>query len=548
MKRKQNLSKNRKKGRYLILFFALLGIIGLYYRFFCYTQPIKNLLPTSGRTASIILIDGLSNDIFKHEITQGKLPHLAQLIAQSTYIENGICSFPTMTGYGYYPFITGIDAPQSGILGLRWFDRARANGKFRNYVGRTHIHMNRDIDPNYPTLFETYKENYTASINSFMNKGVHDAQMTGWAHTTAKYEGKSIFAWLRAIPLLGKHIAKNHFEHESDVLQIALQQLEKNPKIQWITFPSPDAYNHIAGIDSTYYKLLYHIDSLIGQFIQRIDQLGQTQQRLIAIVSDHGIADVHQNINFANLLQQTTGLHCERGNSVNIWSNQLSDNNDTLQNIDAYFVINGNLCGYLYLKNTDESTHDNWARKPTLDLITKYPKNGKTIDLPNTIRQFDGIELVAYKQNDSTLLLANAQGYAQITQTAINTYQYDTLTADPLRYAQHKHLIGKAYTAEQWLDLSTAQNIDYPYAPPRLFEVMRPKTAPDLLFTAQKGYDLARDYEIVVHNYQGGHGGLRRELISVPYILHIPQQKADTLYALSNEKVGQLIKKYLEGK
>jgi len=50
-----------------------------------------------------------------------------------------------MTGYGFYPFITGVDATESGILGLRWFDRKRKEGNLRNYVGRTNIHMNSDL-------------------------------------------------------------------------------------------------------------------------------------------------------------------------------------------------------------------------------------------------------------------------------------------------------------------------------------------------------------------------------------------------------------------
>ena len=44
--------------------------------------------PTQGNTVSILLIDGLSNRIFKELLTQGKLPHLAQLIQQSTYVEH----------------------------------------------------------------------------------------------------------------------------------------------------------------------------------------------------------------------------------------------------------------------------------------------------------------------------------------------------------------------------------------------------------------------------------------------------------------------------
>lgn len=544
--------KHKKWLKKIILFGLLLGAVICGYLYFYPKPDMRTYPPTEGPTATVILIDGLSNDIFKQELAKGNLPNIANLIQKSTYVENGISSFPTMTGYGFYPFITGFDAPQSGILGLRWFDRSRPIGKFRNYVGRTNVQMNRDIKPQIPTFFETYRQYYTSSINSYMNKGVNDAQMTGWAHTTAKYEGKGIFRWLRAIPFLGPKIAKNHFEHETDVLNLALQQLEKNPKVQWITFPSPDAYNHVFGTDSTYYRLLWHIDGLIGQFVQRTHELGQANQRLIAVVSDHGTADVAQNIDFGAVLKAKTGLLTERGASVNLWTDRLEETDEVLANIDAYFVINGNLCGYLYLKNnTENDPTETWTCRPPFAQITHYTKNNETINLPDEIRQFEGIELIAYRQNDSTLSLANRKGYATITQITsadpnTHIYRYDTLTADPLRYKSFPGLIGKPLSSRQWLDLS-AQNTDFPYAIPRLYDVMQPENAPDLLFTAEKGFDVANDYEIVVHNYKGGHGGLRREVISVPYIIYLPRHDPDTLPALTNEDVGQLIRKHLTG-
>ena len=195
---------------------------------------------TEGNTCTIFLIDGLSSAIFTSELTQGNLPNLKRLIDEGMYTENGISSFPTMTGYGFYPFITGVDASESGILGLRWFDRNRSKGNLRNYVGKTHVHMNKDVTDSIKNIFELSGTAYTASVNTYMNKGVKHAIITGWEHTTAKYEGKSLFKWLRMIPLIGKKIAKNHFEHESNVMEIAIKQLKKNPKVHWITFPSPD--------------------------------------------------------------------------------------------------------------------------------------------------------------------------------------------------------------------------------------------------------------------------------------------------------------------
>ncbi len=40
--------------------------------------------------------------------------------------------------------------------------------------------------------------------------------------------------------------------------------------------------------------------------------------------------------------------------------------------------------------------------------------------------------------------------------------------------------------------------------------------------TAAPGYDLAADYELIVGNYRGGHGGLRADQLRVPYVLSGP--------------------------
>ena len=121
-------------------------------------------VPTTESTATIVLIDGLSKEIFNRELEAGNLPNIKTLISKSTMIDNGIVSFPSMTGYAFYPFLTGIDATKSGIYGLRWFDRSLNEGNLRNYVGRTNIQMNNDVTDRYLNLFEYFDMFYTLNI------------------------------------------------------------------------------------------------------------------------------------------------------------------------------------------------------------------------------------------------------------------------------------------------------------------------------------------------------------------------------------------------
>ena len=504
------------------------------------TESDMHFVPAKGNTCTVFLIDGLDNVIFKEELSKGNLPVLAALVSNSLYVEEGISSFPTMTGYAFYPFITGHDATESGILGLRWFDRSRDKGNLRNYVGRTNIHMNADIHDSIPTYFELADKQYTASVNTYMNRGVKESVMTGWAHTTAKYEGKGIFRALRAVPWLGKRMAPDHFRHESDVMDIAVQQLRKNPKLHWITFPSPDAYNHVFGTQHTYRELLRYIDHLIGVYIREIRDLGQEGERSVAVISDHGISDVNQNFDFCSWASDSLGLNIERGKSVNLYYSSLKESLQDLMKYDGYFVINGNLSAYLYMKNPAQEGLMQWRYPLPEDMITAYPSRKKSIDLPLEIAKIKGIELVVYRQNKDEIVVRKADQKAIITRRA-DSLSYNPISGNPLKYPRHQCY--KYFTKSAWLE-NTAE-AKYPNAIPRIYTLMMATGVGDILMTSAAGVDLASDYEIIVDNYKGGHGGIRREIISVPYIYYRPGYRQQRKKTMTSEDLGKLIGEYL---
>ncbi len=495
---------------------------------------------TTGNTVTIFLIDGLSSAIFEEELMQGNLPNLQKMIHNGVYTENGISSFPTMTGYGFYPFITGADATKSGILGLRWFDRKRSEGNLRNYVGRTNIHMNSDLNDSIKNIFELSDLYYTASINTYMNKGVKHSIMTGWAHTTAKYEGKNVFKWLRKIPFWGSSIAKNHFEHESAAISLALKQLKKNPKVHWITFPSPDAHNHIAGTDASYRKLIIQLDSLIGQYYEEVIKLGQEKNRMIAVVSDHGISDVYTNFDFCPWFKFKTGLSVERGKSVHILSDDLNQSLDEIREKDGYFVINGNLTAYLYMKNPYLMQQNQWSFPTPHHILEHYPTEKGAFNLPELLAENNNLELILSKDSLNNVLIRSGTKKAVIVSSKAGL-KYSIVSGNPLGYADS--LCNIAYSEQSWLYKTT--DTAFPYAIPRIWNLMQSPGIGDIVITSRKGVDLAKDYEVFVENYKGGHGGLRKELITVPFILTLPGNASKKWHALRNEDVGIMIKNHL---
>ena len=529
-----------------LIVFCLLGI--LIYLLTREKKYDKIHPPTQGNSVSILLLDGLSNTIFKDLLTQGKLPNLAQLMQKSIYVEHGIAAFPSMTGYGFYPFLTGEDASKSGIAGLRWFDRRLDEGNLRNYVGRTNIYMNSDINPLPKNIFELYDTFYTASINTYMNRGAHHTEMTGWGHTTSKYQEQGLFKMVRKLPFLGKNAIKNHFEHEASIMSKAIEQLHRNPKVQWVTFPGLDASNHISGTTTEYSQLLIHLDSLIGQFVNAVNRLGQSNNRMIAVITDHGVSDVSKNLDIPKKLDEQYGISLIRGNSVNIYSKVLDEKLSDFVAKNGYFVINGNLAAYIYLRDTAQNPMPkHWRKRLPFSLLQHYPTRHQAIHLPATIAAIEGVELVACVKNDSTVSIFNAQNSADIIFNPIKGYRYITASKDPFSYKNDSILRGMIqsgyHSPDEWLQASIAT--DYPDALHRVFQLMASEKSGDMLILSQKGYDLAADYEFMVKNFKGGHGGLRGELLDVPYILYIPQAAPQTLSYLRAEDVGKLIKDFL---
>lgn len=532
----------KKAAKYFAIFLACIIVLLICAIYFVNKESkyVGQHKDTIGNTASIILIDGLDQARFQNSLKKGKLPNLQKIINDGTYIKNGIGSFPSMTGYAFYPFITGHDAVESGIIGLRWFDRSLEVGNLRNYVGRTNVWMNQDITDTIKTFYELSGDQYTASINSFMNKGVADTRITGWTHTTAKFEGKSFIGPLRSIPFAGKELAKNHYQHESEVMRMAAEQLKFNPKVQWITLPSPDATFHVDGMTDYYDNLVQYIDSLIGDFQVTIDELGQNNTRMLAIVTDHGIASVDNNIDFLKEAKEKMGLDLIRGNAVNYRSMQLKEPISDFVDKDGYFVINGNLSAMLYMRDPSKSGTESWRTNLTSQQLTDFTTNNKSIDITDGIANMEGLEFVIFRKDKNTIIIKNKQGEAFIEKLD-HSYKYTSQYSNPFGYKLE--LLDTFLTADQWIEKTV--NTDYPDAVYRLYSVMNTPNVGDFVLTSSEGYDFAKDYEIIVNNYKGGHGGIKANQLRVPYILSIPHQESKIIDHLRSEDVGKMIGDWL---
>lgn len=483
--------------------------------------------PATPPYATVLMVDGMAQDVFLHELAAGRLPNIQKLIDEGVYIHDGIGAFPSMTGYGFYPYLTGHDAANSGVLGLRWFDRSRATGAFRSYVGRTHVHMNGDTRTDVPTLFEQFPSMYSSSFNSYMNRGAVASFKLAWDFTAAKFKEDH---WLpRIISRLpagvGDWLVPSLQQVEDRVFADAIADLEKKPKIQWLTLASPDTWHHLHGHGPIYNALIRHIDHNIGLYRAASRRLGQEEHRIYLLATDHGVRDVHKNLDVAEMFSQHT-IVVQRPSSTAIFSDALRMPMEDLDGADILDVINGNLVTYLYVRHPlAPHASQAWRVRPPLSLLRAYPsRTGAIVDIIAILRHMSGIRLILVRDGDAVNIYRGPMA-ARIDQTSAGMrYQSADRNKDPFEYLQDpvaQQLVnGQFHSKEAWLQAT--HRTQYPDAVNKVMALMRQDGAGDIVITAELGSDFGKNFEPIVDNYHGGHGALEADLVRFPIVIAGP--------------------------
>ena len=507
------MALRRTTGRGVVVLAAALGLgAGAW----ALRPPVRGA-PAAPPYVTYILVDGMSQEVFQQELAAGRLPNFARLVREGLWVRDGVAAFPSMTAYGFWPLITGQDAVDSGVLGLRWFRRGAPAGAFRAYVGRTSAQMNADFRADVPTVFELAGEAHTHSVNSYANRGVKHAQLLGWSFSMAKYRDTE--AWARAlarVPGVGPRLLPDWYRAEERALEAALAELPHAPKVQWITFAAPDGAHHVSGGGATYVALVRHVDALLGRYRAESARLGQEGQRLYVLASDHGMVDVGRNADLRAPLERA-GLRAWRGAATHLSSSELTDPLSTWADTDALVVINGNTLNYLYLR----APGDAWTRRAAPGAARAYaPRGGAPVDLVPLLLAEPAVETVVLTGADGSVEVHAAGGRARIRDAGGGRLAYSLEEGqDPLGLPAEL-ADGTPRTDAEWLAASHAG--PYPDGVVRLWRLLRAPDAGDVVVLARPGWDLASDYEVMVGNYRGGHGGLRADQLRVPYVLSGP--------------------------
>ena len=513
------------------------------------------------RKVSIILLDGLGEDVLTELLRAGRLPNLQGLIAEGGFVPHAVTSFPSMTGYGFYPFLTGKAAPSSGIVGLRWFRRnsqsnslsdssnsdSEIEAGFRNYVGSNNPLLNRDVSGSVPLLFERFS-GVSSSINTYLNRGVALSHKLGWALTTAKY---SPFAWyLRALallrPILGAWVCRLSYEEfEEASFDAALEDLQlHDPDVQWITAASIDSYAHVFGHSDPprLHQVVVAADAQIGRYVAFLKRRHMWDDRVVLVAADHGIAHVSQPLGLPQLLHAISPHFSLSIEALRLspWVSPTPVSAFAANN--AIAAINGNNMAHLYFRSPHYPplNLDGWLHRPAWSDLRQYSfpspsitmassSSSSSIDIIEELALSPGVGLVLYRMRRSVHVRTHL-GHAVIScwncaspqdnppPQPLNSriYSYSVVSdADPLGILSDSQTL--SLRRYEWL--AGTLHSDFPFAPPRIYELFEADAAGDVVISAAPGYDFGKDIEIFIGDNKGGHGGLHRQQTVVSYVV-----------------------------
>jgi hypothetical protein len=448
---------------------------------------------------------------------------------------NGVTSFPSVSGYAYYPFMTGVPAAHSGVAGIRWFDRSRTEGNFRNYIGATSVNLNADFAPSIPTLFEMFPDDNSTSTNDFVNRGAKKVIIDEWSYALSTYGNAKEAEVVRAM----FPAQADYFSGTKAAMQVAIDDLAARPKIQWVTLPHLDAIFHFEGPTPKYVQALQLTDALIASYRAASVLDGTEAERIYAVVSDHGGAEVTKHFDVAQYLDQL-GIAMDRDIAVHLLDSKLRDPVSRYDDRSAIVAIQGNLMTHVYLRKPGVVGAAGWATPRTRAELAAYPTPHGPIDLVATFRAQPGISLVVVREGDHRIGLYDARGAAEIT-VADKSYSYRIVDGeDPLGYRGDPHagaLVGTGrHPSRDWL--TATYQTRFPDTVAQLGSFMSEPGPGDLVLVAAADYDLADDFEPIVGNFHGGHGGLEAGQFRVPFIVSGPGVKHTRVDTARAEDIG----------
>lgn len=257
---KKSLNKNS------ILFIFIIFLTGLFFLQSLCTKQNKSSLPY----VVMLSLDGFRWD-YTDKVPTPNLDYIAKNGVKASSMQP---SFPSKTFPNHYTIATGLYPDHHGIVQNSFYDPEM--DAYYSIDNRTAVE-NGDFYGGEPIWVTAEKQ------------GVKSASYF-WVGSEAPVQGIYPSIWKRY---------DHHFPFEARIDSvIAWLQLPEKRRPHLITWyiHEPDGWGHIYGPDNEELKpKIIYLDSLVGIFINKIDQLPNKDQINIIITSDHGMGMISKD-------------------------------------------------------------------------------------------------------------------------------------------------------------------------------------------------------------------------------------------------------------
>ena len=425
-------------------------------------------------------------DLATRDPASASLPALARLRAEGS-LHPVTTAFPSVTGVPYAPFLTGRFPGPAGLPGLRWYDRAHTRCRrfpyARSYLGAEMRHLDEDLDPSHPTIFELAPSRFNAM--SMLGRGTSRRERLGRdARTLAR---AAYTHWLGNVDgwlALDRHVARASTRHI----------IERRPEFACIALLGLDKASHSRGHGSALAtRALAGIDAAVGELRHALERAGRWPETELWIVSDHGHSAVHAHDDLAELVRAS-------GHRVlaHPWLLALR--------AEVAVMVSGNAMAHLYLE-LERRERAGWlALRPRWEPLVRTLLARESVDL-----------VILPHDEERTSVHGRNRGSAMIEHTG-GRYSYRTIDGDPL----HVGLELEHVTAADAYDALAAG--DYPDAIVQIAQLASSARSGDVIISASPGWDFREKWEPVRH--ASTHGSLHREHMLVPLLTSRPVARA----------------------
>lgn len=410
------------------------------------------------------------------------LPALARLRAEGgLYPVTTV--FPSVTGVAYAPFLTGRFPGPSGLPGLRWYDRSHTRCRrfpyARSYLGAEMRHLDEDLDPSHPTLFELAPSRWNAM--SMLGRGTARGERLGrdlrtLARAAYTHWSGDVGGWIA----LDEHVARVSTSHI----------VAHRPAFACIALLALDKASHSDGHESPLaQRALAGIDAAVGRLRAALERAGTWSDTQLWIVSDHGHSAVHAHDDLAELARAS-------GHRV------LAHPWLFTRGADVAVMVSGNAMAHLYL-DLELRKRAGWSA-----LHQRWEP------LVHTLLSRESVDLVMLPFDDTRTQVRTKERGSAIIESAGGRFSYRTTGGDPLGLGFE---LANVTALDAYDALSSSA---YPDAIAQIAQLSSSARSGDIIVSAAPGWDFREKWEPIKH--ASAHGSLHRDQMLVPLLTNRP--------------------------